>query len=267
VFGECENTMNFKGHTNAVLEVAWAADGEHAFSASADQTAALWDIVTGGRVRVFKGHSGVVNAISNARDTTTCATASDDRSARIWDARVRRCQQVLPHPWPVTAVATSADGMSVYTGCLDGHIRTYDLRRPETVQYELAAHTDLITGLRLNDDSTHLLSNGMDNMVRSWDVKPYASGDRSVSNYLGAMHNFEKTLIKCAWAKGGTQVGCGSADSLVYVWDAASSRIKYKLPGHAGAVNEVAFHPTQPILCSCGNDKQIYLGEVKAHTN
>lgn len=33
----------------------------------------------------------------------------------------------------------------------------------------------------------------------------------------------------------------------VYVWDTTSRRILYKLPGHAGSVNEVAFHPEEPI--------------------
>ena len=49
----------------------------------------------------------------------------------------------------------------------------------------------------------------------------------------------------------------------MYVWDASSKRILYKLPGHKGSVNEVDFHPTQPIICSCSNDKQIYLGEIR----
>ncbi len=33
----------------------------------------------------------------------------------------------------------------------------------------------------------------------------------------------------------------------VYIWDTTSRRILYKLPGHAGSVNEVAFHPEEPI--------------------
>lgn len=37
----------------------------------------------------------------------------------------------------------------------------------------------------------------------------------------------------------------------VYVWDTTSRRILYKLPGHAGSVNEVAFHPEEPISKSC----------------
>lgn len=39
----------------------------------------------------------------------------------------------------------------------------------------------------------------------------------------------------------------------VYIWDTTSRRILYKLPGHAGSVNEVAFHPEEPI----GETKQL----------
>ena len=48
----------------------------------------------------------------------------------------------------------------------------------------------------------------------------------------------------------------------MYVWDTTSRRILYKLPGHSGSVNEVDFHPTEPILLSGSNDKKIFLGEI-----
>ena len=42
-------------------------------------------------------------------------------------------------------------------------------------------------------------------------------------------------------------MSAGSSDRLVYIWDTTSRRPIYKLPGHAGSVNEVDFHPTEPI--------------------
>ena len=183
VYGECANTMNFKGHSNAVLEVHWSADSENCFSASADKTAALWDAKTGARVRQFKGHSAVVNSFCPSRDANVCASGSDDRTVRVWDARVRTCQEVLTHPWPVTAVSVAHDGMHLYTGCLDGKVRSYDLRRPQAVAMELSGHQDIVTGLRLSPDGSSLLSNAMDNFVRCWDVKPYASGDRCLKEF------------------------------------------------------------------------------------
>ena len=49
---------------------------------------------------------------------------------------------------------------------------------------------------------------------------------------------------------------------MVYIWDAATRRMLYKLPGHTGSVNEAVFHPREPIIGSAGSDKQIYLGEL-----
>ena len=60
-------------------------------------------------------------------------------------------------------------------------------------------------------------------------------------------HNFEKNLLKCKWSPDGAMVAAGSADRFVYVWDTATRRILYKLPGHLGSVNDVDFHLIEPI--------------------
>jgi Prp8 binding protein len=50
---------------------------------------------------------------------------------------------------------------------------------------------------------------------------------------------------------------------MVNIWDVQTAALLYKLPGHSGAVTQVAFHPHEPIVASCGTDMKIYLGEVK----
>lgn len=42
-------------------------------------------------------------------------------------------------------------------------------------------------------------------------------------------------------------MSAGSSDRFHYVWDTTSRRILYKLPGHNGSVNDVDFHPKEPI--------------------
>ena len=56
-----------------------------------------------------------------------------------------------------------------------------------------------------------------------------------------------QNLLKCAWSPDGSKVSAGSGDRFVYVWDTTTRRILYKLPGHAGSVNETDFHPLEPI--------------------
>ena len=235
-FGECENTLTLKGHGNAVVELHWSTDGECVYSASADKSVALWDAKTGARIRQFKGHMGYVNSCCNSPSLShTVASGSDDRTCRIWDERVRVCQQTIKHGYAVTAVAVGASGHDLYTGCLDGRVRVYDLRRPEEEAMLLQGHTDMVTGISLSHDQNFLISNAMDNYVRMWDVKPYCSGDRCVKPFLGAQHSYEKGLLRTAWNANDTQVAAGSADNFVYVWDVDSGRITYKLPGHGGS--------------------------------
>ena len=100
-------------------------------------------------------------------------------------------------------------------------------------------------------------------------------------------HNFEKNLLHCKWSPDGAMVAAGSADRFVYVWDTATRRILYKLPGHLGSVNDVDFHLIEPIgkttlytvrldhfqissccplnvsVLSASSDKSIYLGEFE----
>jgi WD40 repeat protein len=63
---------------------------------------------------------------------------------------------------------------------------------------------DTVTGLSLSPDGAHVLSNGMDNTVRMWDVRPFAT-TRQVRVFSGAQHNFEKNLLKVRGHVGG---GC-----------------------------------------------------------
>ena len=162
----------------------------------------------------------------------------------------------------MTAVALSADASVVYAGGIDNTVAVYDTRKDAEPVYQLAGHTDTLTCARLSPDGSYLLTNAMDNTVRVWDVRPYAPTERCVKVLQGALHNFEKNLIKANWSPDGSKIACGSADRFVYVWDTTSRQILYKLPGHAGCVNEVDFHPLEPIIGSCASDKRVYLGEI-----
>ena len=56
----------------------------------------------------------------------------------------------------------------------------------------MTGHTDTVTGLALSPDGSYALSNAMDNTLRIWDVRPFATGDRCVKIITGHKHNFEK---------------------------------------------------------------------------
>src|SRR4051812_32638473 len=110
--------------------------------------------------------------------------------------------------------------------------------------YTLLGHRDSVTGLRLSPDGSFLLSNGMDAAMRAWDVRPFVAGStRLTSVYKGHTHDLEQNLLRCSWSADGLRVSGGSADKTVNIWEAATGKLLYRLPGHKGAVNDVDFHP------------------------
>eukprot|EP00923_Selenidium_pygospionis_P032338 GHVN01057068.1.p1 GENE.GHVN01057068.1~~GHVN01057068.1.p1 ORF type:complete len:128 (-),score=12.70 GHVN01057068.1:363-746(-) len=126
-----------------------------------------------------------------------------------------------------------------------------------------------------------MLSNSMDQTIFKWDIRPFCptatdnnegteaasatiGGGRCMAVLSGATHNFEKNLLRVRWGMNDKLCGAGSADRYVYVWNLAEKppKLSYKLPGHTGSVNEVCFHPTEPIVASCSSDRKVYLGEL-----
>lgn len=39
-------------------------------------------------------------------------------------------------------------------------------------------------------------------------------------------------------------------------------RRRYRLPGHKSGVNDVDFHPIEPIICSVSSDHSVIMGEI-----
>ncbi|XP_057657306.1 U5 small nuclear ribonucleoprotein 40 kDa protein [Diorhabda carinulata] len=262
VYGECENVSVLSGHTGAITELHFSTDGSNMFTSSTDHTLGLWDVVTSQRIKKYKGHTAFVNCVQGARrGPQLMCSGSDDNTVRIWDVRKKQSVSSINTTYQTTAVCFSDTAEQIFSGGIDNDIKVWDVRTKELL-YALRGHTDTVTGLSLSNDGSYLLSNSMDNSIRIWDVRPYAPVDRCLKVFSGHQHNFEKNLLRCAWSPDGSKVTGGSADRFVYIWDTTSRRIIYKLPGHNGSINDVKFHPNEPIVVSGSSDKQLFLGEI-----
>ena len=105
--------------------------------------------------------------------------------------------------------------MMLYDIARQWDMRKYDATAPVLSLTEQGM--DTITGLSLNPAQTHLLSNSMDSVLRSWDIRPFFQGtgsedERCEKKFQGHRHGAEKLLLKCSWASNGERVTCGSAD-------------------------------------------------------
>jgi WD domain, G-beta repeat len=78
--------LTLNGHTGWVLATTFDTDGTRLVTGSDDQTAKIWDAMTGAELFILKGHKGRVVAASFNADGTRVVTGSDDQTAKIWDA-------------------------------------------------------------------------------------------------------------------------------------------------------------------------------------
>ncbi|XP_022916662.1 U5 small nuclear ribonucleoprotein 40 kDa protein [Onthophagus taurus] len=264
VYGECENISMMSGHTGAIMEHHFSPDGSQIYTASTDYTLGLWDVPTAQKIKKFKGHTTFVNCVQGARrGPQYLVSGGDDFTVRLWDIRKKIPVATVNATYQVTAVSFNDTAEQIFSGGIDNDIKVWDVRKNE-ILYTMKGHTDTVTGLSLSPDGSYLLSNSMDNTLRIWDIRPYAPQERCLKVLTGHQHNFEKNLLRCSWSADSNKVSAGSADRFVYVWDVSTRRLLYKLPGHNGSVNDVDFHPNEPVLVSGSSDKQVYLGEIEA---
>ena len=128
--------------------VTYAPDGDRIATASADNTARIWDANTGEHLLTLQGHEDYLIDVAFSPDGARVVTASSDTTARIWDAATGEQLVILDgHQRTVATVAFSPDGTTVATASDDATAKIWSAATGELL-VDLA---DRI-GLRQPDD-------------------------------------------------------------------------------------------------------------------
>jgi hypothetical protein len=110
-----------KGHTKAVLHVAFSPDGKYVLSGGDDNRAILWDAETGKIRLTLDGHTAGVTAVAFSRDAARAVTGSRDNSVKVWELQTGKELLTLKgHSQEVTGVCFSPDRKTILTCGLDG---------------------------------------------------------------------------------------------------------------------------------------------------
>ncbi len=87
VWGQEPKLMLPIGHTGLITSAIFSPDGKRILSASADQTAKIWNAETGDLLLNLSGHTRRINSAHFSSDGSKILTASDDGFAKVWDAK------------------------------------------------------------------------------------------------------------------------------------------------------------------------------------
>jgi mitogen-activated protein kinase organizer 1 len=158
--GREESALQIKSyagiHGYGILDVAVSHDNEWFASSGHDKSIFVCDVSSGKVTRKLQGHQQRVNALALNDDSTVLASASYDQKVHLWDMRTQNripLQTLADCKDSATSVAMS--GAAIVVGCVDGVLRTYDMRKGLLHEDSLV---DSIVSVRLSHDRTHTLS-------------------------------------------------------------------------------------------------------------
>ena len=78
--------QTLKGHTTAVMRVAWHPDGDRLASASSDHSVRVWDPITGKLMLSLIDLPSQMTTVAWSPDGKTLAAGSEDGTIIIYDA-------------------------------------------------------------------------------------------------------------------------------------------------------------------------------------
>jgi small GTP-binding protein len=204
-----------EGHSARVLSVAWSPNGRRAVSGAADKTVRLWDVETGGCLRVLEGHSGEVNCVAWSPDGHRALSVAADGIGRLWDVETGRCLHVTAaNPTGVRSVAWSPDGGRAVSGADDHTVRLWDTETGRCLRV-LEGHSASVIGVAWSPDGRRALSSADDQTVRLWEVE--------TGRCLRVLEGHSASVCSVAWSPDGHGVFSAAANGVMRVWDLTDS--------------------------------------------
>ncbi|HEY2951590.1 MAG TPA: DUF1549 domain-containing protein, partial [Verrucomicrobiae bacterium] len=125
----------------------------------------------------LEAHLGHVFALAFNHDGSMLASAGTDKTLNIWDTKTRKQEIVLnKQPAPVTALAWTPDGKSLFAVCDDGSLRAFTEFKTHSgaessqgaQDRTLAKAGEVLYSLTVSADGRNVFAGGHDGFVHTW---------------------------------------------------------------------------------------------------
>ncbi|CCA68293.1 related to WD40-repeat protein (notchless protein) [Serendipita indica DSM 11827] len=246
-------------HGYEVLSISCAHDNAKLVSGGGDKSVFYWDVATGQTIRRIPGHAARINAVSFNEDASVVASGSFDATVKIWDLKWLRAQARSP----IQSLEESRDAIQtlyvgpqeIITGSVDGHVRTYDLRKGQLTS-DYMGHP--ITSIVPTKDQQTLLVTTLDAKIRLLDRKT----GQVLNTFSG--HKHDSYRCRAVFDVKEECVIFGDEEGRIWAWDLVTAA---PLPPDPERVHEKAilwteYHPLNDALLTASSDGMISLWEM-----
>ncbi|KAJ7068310.1 WD40-repeat-containing domain protein [Mycena amicta] len=143
-------------------------------SCSDDTTAKIWDVPSQTAVTTFTSHTDYVRSGQvSTSNPNLILTGSYDGTVRLFDSRSGHCEMTMGgDDTPVEQVLMFPSG-TVAISSAGPILRVWDIVAGGRCTRALSNHQKTVTALAFNPDASRLLTGGLDQMVKVYDVSNY----------------------------------------------------------------------------------------------
>ncbi|XP_073960164.1 protein groucho-like isoform X5 [Choristoneura fumiferana] len=214
----------------------------------------LWDISNPGSPNTLEPLSQLdclqrdnyIRSVKLLPDGRTLIVGGEASNLSIWDlgAPTPRMRAELTSSAPACyALAISPDSKVCFSCCSDGNIAVWDLQNQVLVR-QFQGHTDGASCIDISGDGTRLWTGGLDNTVRSWDLRE----GRQLHQ-----HDFSSQIFSLGYCPSGSWLAVGMENSHVEVLHAGKPD-RYQLLLHESCVLALKFAHQGKWFASTGKD-------------
>ncbi|XP_066944753.1 protein groucho isoform X8 [Macrobrachium rosenbergii] len=187
-----------------------------------------------------------IRSVKLLPDMRTLIVGGEASTLSIWDLATptpRIKAELISSAPACYALAISPDSKVCFSCCSDGNIAVWDLHN-QTLVRQFQGHTDGASCIDISPDGTKLWTGGLDNTVRSWDLRE----GRQLQQ-----HDFTSQIFSLGYCPTGEWLAVGMESSNVEVLH-VNKPDKYQLHLHESCVLSLRFANAGKWFVSTGKD-------------
>lgn len=257
-----------RGHLSDVLMAQFVPHGDQAVTASADETARLWDVKTGRELRQYLGHTGPVYCLAVSADGRTLVTGAQDNSVRVWDIPLAKpILRVAGHDTSASGISLSPDGRFLVSTGGDRAVRFWETVRLQTQGAAMApaaevpdrtaavvraGHATDVVASAYRADGLMFATADTAGEIRLW--SPFLDAP------MGIVGNHSGGVTAIGFHPNNQQVFTAGADGTLRAWQLASTPVKELTAG--SPIRDLLMVPNQMQAITAADDQTIRLWDL-----